>query len=129
MYVLTWAYLAFTQFLIIWAENLPHEIAWYLPRMQAGWLAVAWALALFHFFVPLLILLSRHAKRSARLLGQLAAALLAMHLLDAWWLVLPSVRADYAGWLWTAPLAAAALGAVLLPCAWPAPRTGERSHA
>ena len=34
MYVMTWAYLAFTQFLIIWAENLPHEISWYVPRLQ-----------------------------------------------------------------------------------------------
>jgi hypothetical protein len=114
MYVLTWAYLAFVQFLIIWAEDLPHEIAWYLPRMRSGWLIAAWLLVLFHFAAPLLILLSRHAKQSARLLGWLAASLLAARLLDAWWLVLPSVAMP-AGSLWIAPVAAAALGALFLP--------------
>src|SRR5678816_1082085 len=44
MWVVTWAYLAFMEFLIIWAENLPHEIAWYVPRLQTGWRAVAIAL-------------------------------------------------------------------------------------
>jgi hypothetical protein len=40
MYVLTWAYLAFMQFLIIWVGNLPREIAWYVPRLQTGWVAL-----------------------------------------------------------------------------------------
>ncbi|HEX7636314.1 MAG TPA: hypothetical protein VF427_13690 [Noviherbaspirillum sp.] len=112
MYVMTWAYLAFTQFLIIWAENLPHEIAWYIPRMHGGWLVVAWLLALFHFFVPLLILLLRNAKEAPRVLGWLAAGLLAFHLLDVWWMVLPSLDAGWRQWLWTAPLACIVLGTV-----------------
>ena len=45
-WVLSWAYLAFMQLLIIWAENLPREIAWYLPRLQTGWAAVGIALVL-----------------------------------------------------------------------------------
>ncbi len=113
MYVMTWAYLAFTQFLIIWAENLPHEIVWYIARMQGGWLAVAWLLALFHFFVPLLILLFRNAKEAPPLLGGLAAALLAFHLLDVCWMILPSMPVAAVQWLWTVPLASAVLGAIL----------------
>jgi hypothetical protein len=107
MYVLLWAYLAFTQFLIIWAENLPHEISWYVPRLQTGWRWLGVFLVIFHFFVPLLILLSRHAKRSPQLLGRLAIAILIAHLVDVVWLVLPSLRpgglllswTDPAGWL------------------------------
>lgn len=110
MYVMTWAYLAFTQFLIIWAENLPHEIVWYIVRMQGGWLFVAWLLALFHFFAPLLILLLRNAKQAPALLGWLAAALLAFHLLDVWWMILPSLTVGWAQWLWTVPLASGAFG-------------------
>ncbi len=110
MYVMTWAYLAFTQFLIIWSENLPHEIAWYLARRDGGWLAVAWLLALFHFFAPLLILLSRNAKEAPRMLGWLAGGLLAFHLLDVWWMTLPSLAVAWGQWLWTVPLACAALG-------------------
>src|SRR6185437_1299729 len=57
MYVLTWAYLAYTQFLVIWSENLPHEIHWYVPRVQTGWAALGIFLVAFHFFLPLVILL------------------------------------------------------------------------
>lgn len=110
MYVMTWAYLAFTQFLIIWAENLPHEIVWYVVRMQGGWLFVAWLLALFHFFAPLLILLFRNAKEAPVLLGWLAAGLLVFHLLDVWWMILPSLAVNWVQWLWAAPLASIAFG-------------------
>src|SRR5207244_10415072 len=63
MYVMTWAYLAFMQFLIVWAGNLPREIAWYVPRLQTGWVALGVILAVFHFFAPLAILLFLRAKR------------------------------------------------------------------
>jgi hypothetical protein len=92
MYVMTWAYLAFMQFLIIWVGNLPREIAWYVPRLQTGWVALGVILVVFHFFAPLAILLFRSAKRSALFLGSLAAALLAVHVIDVYWLVAPSVR-------------------------------------
>ena len=92
MYVMTWAYLAFMQFLIIWVGNLPREIAWYVPRLQTGWVALGVILVVFHFFAPLAILLFRSAKRSALFLGSLAAVLLAMHVIDVYWLVAPSVR-------------------------------------
>lgn len=127
MYVLTWAYLAYVQFLIIWAADLPHEIAWYLRRGAPGWQAVAWVLVVGHFAGPLCILLSRHAKTAPALMGVLAAALLAAHLLDCWWLVLPSVEHLTRHWLWLAPLVAAGFGLA----AWVAlERTGkEGAHA
>jgi hypothetical protein len=110
MYVMTWAYLAYVQFLIIWAADLPHEISWYLRRGAHGWQLVAWVLVVGHFAGPLCILLSRHAKRAPGLLGVLAGALLAAHLLDCWWLVLPSVEHLTRHWLWLAPLVAAGFG-------------------
>jgi hypothetical protein len=129
MYVMTWAYLVFVEFLIIWAENLPHEIAWYLPRSQGGWLAVAWVQTLFLFFGPLLVLLSRQAKQAPRVLGGLAAFLLLMALLNAWWLVLPSVAAAGTEWLWAAPAAALALFGIV-QFVWVHRRAGrEVSHA
>jgi hypothetical protein len=92
-YVLMWAYLAFTQYLIIWAENLPDEISWYVTRVQTGWLWVGSALILAHFFVPLLVLLSRNAKNAPAVLGALAGALLVAHVVDVFWLTVPSVHA------------------------------------
>jgi hypothetical protein len=103
MYVLAWGYLAYVQFLIIWAENLPHEIGWYLRRATPGWSAVAWVLLAAHFAAPLLILLSRRAKQAPAMLAALAWALLGAHLLDCWWLVMPGVAGLSLHWLWLAP--------------------------
>jgi hypothetical protein len=111
-YVLFWAYLAFTQFLIIWAEDLPNEILWYLPRMQTSWMWLGIFLVIFHFFVPLVILLSRAGKRSTVFLGWLAAALLLAHLGDTYWLVIPNFRRDGIDVAWTDFAAFVAIGAV-----------------
>ena len=92
-YVLMWAYLAFTQYLIIWAENLPDEISWYLPRVETAWAWVGGVLIVGHFFVPLLVLLSRNAKNAPVVLGALAGALLVAHVVDVFWLTVPSVHA------------------------------------
>ncbi|MES2264370.1 MAG: hypothetical protein V4724_38195 [Pseudomonadota bacterium] len=107
MYVLSWAYLTYVQFLIIWAENLPHEIVWYVHRSTPLWVGVAWMLVVFHLAAPLMLLLSRRAKRAPPLMGMLAWNLLAAHLLDCWWLVLPSVQALATSALWLAPMLAA----------------------
>jgi hypothetical protein len=112
MYVLVWAYLAFMQFLIIWVGNLPREIAWYVPRLQTGWIGIGIVLVVFHFFAPLALLLSRSAKRAPLFLGSLAVALLALHALDVYWLVAPSVRPAGFRIAWLDPLALA--GAALL---------------
>jgi hypothetical protein len=110
MYVMTWAYLAFVQFLIIWAENLPHEIAWYLVRARDEWIGMAQLLVLLMFVVPQLLLLSRRFKETPHLLGGLAAGMLMMSLIYAWWLVLPSVHAREHAWLWFAPVPLIMLG-------------------
>jgi hypothetical protein len=88
-FVLLWAYIAFSQFLIIWAGNLPEEITWYVHRLAGGWAVIAVILLIFHFALPFLILLSRAVKRKARTLGIVAAALFVIRLLDLFWTVVP----------------------------------------
>lgn len=112
MDVLTWAYLAFMQFLIVWVGNLPREISWYVPRLQTGWIALGIILVVFHFFAPLAILLSRTAKRVPAVLGSLAAAVLVVHVIDVYWLVAPSVRPAGFHIAWLDPVALAALAAL-----------------
>jgi hypothetical protein len=112
MNILTWAYLAFMQFLIIWMGNLPREISWYAPRLQTGWVALAIILVVFHFFAPLAILLSRTAKRVPGVLGSLAAAVLVVHAIDVYWLVAPSVRPAGFQIVLLDPLALLVLGAL-----------------
>jgi hypothetical protein len=113
MYVMLQAYLQFMQFLIIWAENLPREISWYVARLQTGWWFVGVALIVLQFAVPLLALLWRSVKDDRRRLVWVAALILIMQAVGSAWLVVPSVQArGYAAW-WLLPLTFAGMLLVL----------------
>lgn len=113
MWVMSWAYLAFMQFLIIWAENLPAEIAWYVPRLQTGWAGVGLVLMIVLFAVPFLALLFRAVKDRPRRVRGVALLLLAATALDAVWMVLPSVDPHTLHGWWLMPLGFA-IAALLL---------------
>jgi len=89
-FVMLWAYFAFSQFLIVWAGNLPEEIPWYLARLEGGWQWLALGLFVFHFALPFALLLSRDIKRKASTLATVAIALLGFRLLDTFWMVAPA---------------------------------------
>ena len=88
-FVMLWAYFAFSQYLIIWAGNLPKEIAWYQHRLHTSWRLVGILLVVFHFAVPFLVLLSRRVKKQATMLARVAAAILVMRVVDFFWLIAP----------------------------------------
>ncbi len=88
-FVLIWAYMAFSQFLISWAGNLPAEIIWYTYRVQTSWRWLGILLIAGHFALPFFLLLFRTLKRHRHTLLWLAAWVLAMRLIDAYWLVEP----------------------------------------
>jgi hypothetical protein len=89
-FVMLWAYMAFSQFLIIWAGDLSEEIPWYLRRTHGGWQWIALLLISFHFFLPFFVLLFRETKRQSRLLLRVACLVIVMHVLDLVWLVIPA---------------------------------------
>ena len=93
-FVMLWAYMAFSQFLIIWSGNLPEEIPWYVHRMRGGWSGIAVLVLLFYFAVPFLLLLSRGTKRRARILSAVAGAILLMRLVDLFWTVAPTFHPE-----------------------------------
>src|SRR4029079_15501937 len=86
-FVMLWAYFSFSQYLIIWAGNLPEEIAWYLHRLQTGWRLCVIALVVFPFAVPFLLLLSRAVKKTPGTLVKLALAILAARLIELFLLI------------------------------------------
>ena len=88
-FVMFWSYVAFAQYLIIWAGNLPEEIPWYLRRLSGGWGWVGAALVVLHFALPFLLLLPESANRNPRLLASVAGLVVAMRLVDVFWLVRP----------------------------------------
>jgi hypothetical protein len=89
-FVLVWAYFAFSQYLIIWSGNLPEEIPWYLRRLQGGWQWVILAVVILHFVLPFLLLLSRNLKQDSRRLRRVALLVVAMRLVDVYWMTEPA---------------------------------------
>jgi hypothetical protein len=89
-FVMLWAYMSFSQFLLIWAENLPEEIPWYLRRTHGGWEIVAVLLLLVQFGLPFFLLLSRQVKDNPRSLALVAVIVLVMHFVDLLWWVQPA---------------------------------------
>ncbi len=90
-FVVFWAYIAFSQFMLIWYGNLPEETIWFATRWRNGWQYVSILLAAGHFFLPFFVLLSRDAKRRRRILGATAIWMLFIHYVDLYWLVVPAV--------------------------------------
>jgi hypothetical protein len=88
-FLMLWAYLAYFQYLLIWAGNLSDEIPWYLRRTEGGWQLVALVLAALGFLVPFWLLLFRPLKRQRRALLVIAAWLIGIHLVNVYWLVEP----------------------------------------
>jgi hypothetical protein len=91
-FVSFWAYIAFSQYLIIWSGNLPEEITWYITRTQGGWQYVGLALIMFHFALPFAVLLSRTVKRQAQVLTVITGFIVFMRLIDLFWLTMPALR-------------------------------------
>lgn len=89
-FIMVWMYFSFSQWLIIWAGNLPSEITFYLRHLNGGWGGVALFLVLFHFAIPFAMLLSRPFKRNIHGLVWLAVWLLFMRCVDLFWIVEPN---------------------------------------
>jgi hypothetical protein len=114
IWCMTWGYLAFMQFLIIWAENLPREIAWYLPRLRTQWQWAGLVLVLAQLVLPFLTLLQRNVKDRPARLRLVALLLLGATALDASWSIVPSVEAGDMNALWMQPLASLGMALLLL---------------
>jgi hypothetical protein len=113
-FTMFWAYVAFSQFLIIWYGNIPEETVWYQHRFVHGWQWVAVAIAVFHFILPFLVLLGREIKRQARPLATVALWILAMRWLDTVWQIEPAFAHDYGFVPWLDLVITAAMGGVWL---------------
>jgi hypothetical protein len=87
---MVWAYFSFSQWLIIWAGNLPSEITFYIRRLNGGWGSVGFFLAIFGFAVPFAILLSRPFKRDIRRLVWLAVWIMFIRYVDLFWIIEPN---------------------------------------
>lgn len=88
-----WAYIAFSQYMLIWYANIPEETLFFAHRLDHGWGAVTGAVALLRFVVPFFLLLGRPSKSDPKRLVLVSLLILAGQLLDLYWLIMPQVHA------------------------------------
>jgi hypothetical protein len=105
-----WAYIAFSQFLLIWIANLPEEAGWYKLRIEGAWRPLSIAVFLLGFVLPFFTLLSRNLKLKPRLLAIVAVYILAMHAVDLYWLIWPAYSPQGPSFHWTLLTAFAGVG-------------------
>jgi hypothetical protein len=115
-FVMLWAYFSFSQYLIIWAGNLPLEISWYLHRSYTSWRLIAVALIVFHFAVPFVLLLSRVIKRDPSLIVKVAIGILVVRVIDLFWLIAPEFHQTGISVSWLDILLPLSLGSLWLGC-------------
>jgi hypothetical protein len=88
--VMLWAYMSFSQYLIIYSGNLPQEITWYVRRLNGGWQWVGLFLLLFHFALPFALLLSQTLKKNPVTISAIAIFIICIRVVDVFWLVEPN---------------------------------------
>ena len=99
-FVVLWAYMSFSQFLIIWAGNLPEEISYYLHRRTGYYQIIIFLLMVGHFLLPLLVLLQRKIKYSLPKLRMVCYWMLGMRLVDVFFLINPAFHYGDSSFPW-----------------------------
>jgi len=94
-FTMLWAYLSFSQLILIWSGNLPEEITWYIDRLNGGWQYVGAILLLFHFGFPFLMLLSQALKKNPRTIQSIAIYIIVVRIIDVFWLVEPNFSGSH----------------------------------
>lgn len=89
-FTIFWAYIAFSQFMLIWYANIPEETEYYIMRAQGGWMGISILLLVFRFIVPFLALLPRGAKRNDIHVLVISTLVLIMQYVDIYWMVYPN---------------------------------------
>ena len=89
-----WTYIAFSQFFLVWYANLPEETTLFKARMEGSWMTVSLLLMAGHFVAPFFYLMGRAVKRKGATLAVGGAWLLAMHYVDLYWQVMPTLHPE-----------------------------------
>jgi hypothetical protein len=96
-----WAYIGFSQFLLIWIASIPEEVPYYIVRMKGQWAGIGVFLILGHFVLPFFALLSRSLKRDRSRLSLVAFWILLVHAVDLYWVVMPALSPAALPFHWT----------------------------
>jgi hypothetical protein len=81
-----WSYLWFSQFMLIWYANIGEEVTYYQMRIE-NFKVLYFSMFVINFAFPMLLLMSRDAKRHAGILTTVGLIILAGHWLDVYIMV------------------------------------------
>ena len=91
-FIIFWAYMGFSQYMLIWYANIPEETIFYLNRWQGTWPIITMTTVFGHFLIPFVGLSSRSSKRNFTYLKYMSLFILLMHWIDLYWLVMPTLH-------------------------------------
>jgi hypothetical protein len=117
-FIIFWAYMAFSQYFLIWYANIPEETIWFRERWQDSWKLVSLVIVFGHFALPFVILMTRAAKRSLPVLAIAAGWILLMRWVDIYWLVLPNLHHHGAHLSWMDVTTMIGIGGLFLWFFW-----------
>lgn len=110
-----WAYIAFSQYLLIWYANLPEETFWFAQRWEGSWQIISLGIILVHFVIPYAGLLSQSSKMNPKRLFIMSSWILFAHYYDLYWLIMPNYNKSglVFGWIEIA-FVIATIGVIIL---------------
>jgi hypothetical protein len=117
-FIIFWAYMSFSQYLLIWYANIPEETAWYHHRWHGSWKTISLIIVFGHFVVPFFFLVTRAAKRNPGLMAVVCLWMLLMHWVDVYWLAMPSLNEQSVPISWIDPAAMLAVGGLFFWWFW-----------
>jgi len=117
-FMIFWAYVAFSQYFLIWYANIPEETIWFSHRYGGGWKYFTWILIYGHFIIPFVVLISRGPKRNLKIMKIMAGWLLVMHWVDLYWITLPNLDHHHAMISWMDITAMLGIGGIFMGIFW-----------
>jgi hypothetical protein len=84
-----WAYIWFSQYMLIWYTNLPEEVTYYVGRHHGAWAVLSTANVLINWLIPFLVLLPRAAKESETTMLRVCSLLLVGRWLNLYLMIQP----------------------------------------
>lgn len=113
-FTIFWAYIAFSQYFLIWYANIPEETLWYLHRWEGSWKVISMLILFGHFIIPFLLLMTRAAKRNSTFMKIIAAWFIFIHWVDIYWLIGPNLHHHSAHFSWMDLTTVVGIGGILV---------------
>lgn len=91
-----WAYLWFSQYMLIWYANIPEETGYFKIRVQGPFRGIFFLNLILNFVCPLLIFMKKSPKRNWTLVTFMAVLIIFGHWIDFWQMVMPGTLGEHA---------------------------------